>query len=224
MQKIGDIPNTRADNNGEFTDGNVAAGVPPTILPAEWFNTIQRELINVLISAGIEPDSDKFDQVATAVTKLITDGGFLKTANNLSEIKNAGAAAVATALANLGLGTAATKNVGTGAGQIPDMSAWSFVKNADNSKWTLTLPNGFLLQRCSVVTSGAAATINAVWLTPFPIECLGVWGMDGSSGTADLSSSAAGSLPVGRVYAVGSTNTYAPVGGYGGIDIYAIGH
>ncbi|SUQ01928.1 bacteriophage tail fiber protein [Yersinia ruckeri] len=24
MQKIGDIPNTRADSNGEFTDGNVA--------------------------------------------------------------------------------------------------------------------------------------------------------------------------------------------------------
>ncbi|WP_227728718.1 hypothetical protein [Yersinia proxima] len=103
MQKIGDIPNTRADNNGEFTDGNVAGGVPPTILPAEWFNTIQRELISILTAADIEPDSDKFDQVATAVSKLITDGGFLKTANNLVEIKNAGAAAIATTLSNLGL-------------------------------------------------------------------------------------------------------------------------
>lgn len=103
MQKIGDIPNTRADNNGEFTDGNVAGGVPPTILPAEWFNTIQRELINILTAADIEPDSDKFDQVATAVSKLITAGGFLKTANNLSEIKTAGAAAIAATLANLGL-------------------------------------------------------------------------------------------------------------------------
>lgn len=28
MQKIGDIPNTRADSHGEFTDGNVAGGVP----------------------------------------------------------------------------------------------------------------------------------------------------------------------------------------------------
>nr|WP_261373162.1 hypothetical protein [Yersinia bercovieri] len=103
MQKIGDIPNTRADSNGEFTDGNVAGGVPPTILPAEWFNTIQRELINILTAADIEPDSDKFDQVATAVSKLIIDGGFLKTANNLVEIKNAGAAAIAATLSNLGL-------------------------------------------------------------------------------------------------------------------------
>lgn len=103
MQKIGDIPNTRADSNGEFTDGNVAGGVPPTILPAEWFNTIQRELINILTAADIEPDSDEFDQVATAISKLITDGGFLKTANNLVEIKNAGAAAIAATLSNLGL-------------------------------------------------------------------------------------------------------------------------
>lgn len=103
MQKIGDIPNTRADSNGEFTDGNVAGGVPPTILPAEWFNTIQRELISVLTLAGITPDSAKFNQVATAVAKLITDGGFLKTTNNLVEIKNAGATAVAATLANLGL-------------------------------------------------------------------------------------------------------------------------
>ncbi len=103
MQKIGDIPNTRADSNGEFTDGNVAGGVPPTILPAAWFNTIQRELISVLSAAGITPDSNKFDQVLTAVSKLITDGGFLKTVNNLSEIKTAGAAAVAATLENLGL-------------------------------------------------------------------------------------------------------------------------
>ncbi|EKN4209778.1 phage tail protein, partial [Yersinia ruckeri] len=95
MQKIGDIPNTRADSKGEFTDGNVAGGTPPTILPAEWFNTIQRELINVLVAGGVTPDTTKFNQLTTAISKLITDGGFLKTTNNLSEIKNAGQAAVA---------------------------------------------------------------------------------------------------------------------------------
>lgn len=154
---------------------------------------------------------------ATTMTNALA--GKMDRAKNGSDIAN-----VATFIANLGLGTAATRNVGTGAGQIPDMSAWSFVKNADSSKWTLTLPNGFLLQKCTVVTSSAAATINAVWLTPFPIECLGVWGVDGASGAADLSSSSAASLPVGRIYIVGSTTTYAPVGGLGGIDIYAIGH
>ncbi|HHG9944583.1 TPA: phage tail protein, partial [Yersinia enterocolitica] len=73
MQKIGDIPNTRADNNGEFTDGNVAGGVPPTILPAEWFNTIQRELMSILAAADIEADSDAFDQVLLAIQKLVSE-------------------------------------------------------------------------------------------------------------------------------------------------------
>ncbi|CNI89580.1 phage tail protein [Yersinia bercovieri] len=74
MQKIGDIPNTRADNNGEFTDGNVAGGVPPTILPAEWFNTIQRELMSILAAAEIEADSDAFDQVLLSIQKLVSEG------------------------------------------------------------------------------------------------------------------------------------------------------
>ncbi|CNI67567.1 bacteriophage tail fiber protein [Yersinia pekkanenii] len=112
MQKIGDIPNTRADSNGEFTDGNVAGGVPPTILPAEWFNTIQRELISILDAAGITPNSEKFDQIAEAISTLVSKGDFLKTKNNLSEIKAAGDAAVAQAIANLGLTDAAAAATG----------------------------------------------------------------------------------------------------------------
>ena len=74
MQKIGDIPNTRADSNGEFTDGNVAGGVPPTILPAEWFNTIQRELMSVLSAAEIDADSTQFNQVLLSIQKMIGEG------------------------------------------------------------------------------------------------------------------------------------------------------
>lgn len=119
MQKIGDIPNTRADSHGEFTDGNVAGGVPPTILPAEWFNTIQRELMSVLSAADIDADSAQFTQVATAISKLISNGidnsDFLQAANHLKEIKNAGPTAVAETLANLGLGDAAKKGIASNA-------------------------------------------------------------------------------------------------------------
>lgn len=144
MQKIGDIPNTRADSNGEFTDGNVAGGIPPTILPAEWFNTIQRELMSILNAAEIESDPHVFNQVLLSIQKLVSEGipdlkdasltqkgivqlsnatnstsevlaatpkavravdiAALKIANNLSEIKDAGPAAVAQTLLNLGLG------------------------------------------------------------------------------------------------------------------------
>ncbi|HEC1651753.1 TPA: phage tail protein [Yersinia enterocolitica] len=200
-------------------------GTPTAPTPAAGNNTKQlanTAFIQAAINALGLGSAAKLNSGVTGGVALFDDT--LRVVNDLIEIKNKGEIAKTNARINLGCGTAAAKDVGTGAGQIPDMSAWSFVKNADSSKWTLTLPNGFLLQKCSVVTPSAAATINAVWLTPFPIECLGVWGMDGSSGAADLSSSAAGALPVGRVYAVGSTNTYAPVGGLGGIDIYAIGH
>ncbi|EPF2621978.1 phage tail protein [Yersinia enterocolitica] len=158
MQKIGDIPNTRADNNGEFTDGNVAGGVPPTILPAEWFNTIQRELMSILNAAEIESDPHVFNQVLLSIQKLVSEGIpdlkdasltqkgivqlsnstnstsqilaatpkavsdlgnlLLKITNNLSEIKDAGPAAVAQTLLNLGLGDAAKKNVGTASGTV----------------------------------------------------------------------------------------------------------
>lgn len=149
MQKIGDIPNTRADSNGEFTDGNVAGGTPPTILPAEWFNTIQRELMSILNAAEIESDPHVFNQVLLSIQKLVSEGipdlkdasltqkgivqlssstnstsqilaatpkavsdlgaSLLKITNNLSEIKNAGQAAVAQTLANLGLGDTISK-------------------------------------------------------------------------------------------------------------------
>lgn len=60
MQKVGDITNT-ATPEGEFTDGNVAGGVSPTLLLAEWFNTIQRELCNLITENGgeLDPDNDK---------------------------------------------------------------------------------------------------------------------------------------------------------------------
>ncbi|PHZ22621.1 phage tail protein [Yersinia massiliensis] len=200
-------------------------GKPTTPTPAAGNNTQQlanTAFIQAAINALGLGSAAKLNSGVTGGAALFDDT--LRVVNDLIEIKNKGEVAKTNTRINIGCGTAAAKDVGTGAGQIPDMSAWSFVKNADSSKWTLTLPNGFLLQKCSVVTPGAAATINAVWLTPFPIECLGVWGMDGASAASDLSSSAAGALPVGRVYAVGSTNTHAPVGGLGGIDIYAIGH
>jgi hypothetical protein len=96
MQKIGNITNT-ATIAGEFTDGNVAGGVPPTILDAAWFNTVQRELVNMVQSAGITLDPTNDAQVLAAIQAL-----FLQKANNLSEIKAAGAVAQAAALTNLG--------------------------------------------------------------------------------------------------------------------------
>lgn len=72
MKKIGDVTST-ADDNGEFTNGNVAAGIPPTILESAWFNSLQREILNVLIKAEIDQNGDKDDQLANAIEKLAGD-------------------------------------------------------------------------------------------------------------------------------------------------------
>src|SRR5471030_236725 len=70
MQKIGSITST-ADANGEWTNGNVAAGTPPTILDAAWFNTVQRELANAVTGGGLTLDPANDAQLLAAIKNLI---------------------------------------------------------------------------------------------------------------------------------------------------------
>nr|ELR5039332.1 hypothetical protein [Providencia stuartii]ELR5082439.1 hypothetical protein [Providencia stuartii] len=84
MKKIGDITNT-ADKNGEFTDGNVAAGTPPTQLMGAWFNSVQREILNVLAKAGVPQSATKEDQLAEAITKLVAGADYLPTGYSYSK-------------------------------------------------------------------------------------------------------------------------------------------
>ena len=73
MQKIGASTDT-ADSNGEYTEGSAAQGIYPTLLSAEWLNTIQRELVAVVEKSGFTLDSDKDDQVFTAIMTMIRNG------------------------------------------------------------------------------------------------------------------------------------------------------
>ncbi|MDD8839098.1 hypothetical protein LAY16_23675, partial [Escherichia coli] len=74
-------------------------------------------------------------QVLKAIQKLT-----LSRANPFADIKSDGAAAISTALTNLGLGEAAKRDVGTGDNQIPDMGAF-----ASGSGW-FRLPGGYIVQ------------------------------------------------------------------------------
>lgn len=58
--------------NGEFTDGDPLENppVPRTVLRSVWPNMVQRELLNVLAAAGIEPNAEAFDQVASAIDAI----------------------------------------------------------------------------------------------------------------------------------------------------------
>ncbi|HGV9232893.1 TPA: hypothetical protein ACNOH1_003154 [Providencia rettgeri] len=89
MKKIGDVTNT-ADKNGEFTDGNVAAGTPPTQLMGAWFNSVQREILNVLAKAGVPQSAAKEDQLAEAITKMVASAGYLPTGYSYSKNESDG--------------------------------------------------------------------------------------------------------------------------------------
>lgn len=97
-----------------FHDGNPLTGELGTIVDAEHLNNVQgavrdaqSELITVLTAAGINVDPAKQNQLLTALKALL-----LSRSNPFADIKSDGAAAIATALSNLGLGEGSALPVG----------------------------------------------------------------------------------------------------------------
>lgn len=54
------IDTDTATNEHEFTNGDPGQGIPETDLNAEWFNSVQRELCNIVTGAGgsLDPNND----------------------------------------------------------------------------------------------------------------------------------------------------------------------
>lgn len=67
-----------AGTPGFFTDGSPAGGVPATVVPAEWLNGVQEELISVLTAAGITPSKTVFNQISAAIP-VLAPGRLVKT-------------------------------------------------------------------------------------------------------------------------------------------------
>ena len=101
MLRIGQVEAT-ATQDGKYTDGSVAGGIAATRLRAAAFNAMQEELAHIVESAGLALDINDMTQVLKAIQKLT-----LSRANPFADIKSDGAAAISTALKNLGLGEGA---------------------------------------------------------------------------------------------------------------------
>lgn len=164
-----------------FTEGG--NGVPPTFPGPDWFNIIQSELINILRAAGLDPDKMDNTQILAALKKL-----FLSRSNPFGDIKADGAAAIATALSNLGLGEAAKRGVGTGVNQIPDMS--SFVFSVSGGVNIYRFPNRMCIQWGNSNTDangGAVVSLPVAMSAYVPVVIEGLSGSwTGSGGVYDF--------------------------------------
>lgn len=154
-----------AGKNG-FSRGNPQTGTPATDLDDDYFDMLQEELCAVVEESGEALDKGKHNQLLTALRALL-----LSRSNPFGDIASDGAEAIATALANLQLGEAAKRNVGTGANQIPDMNSFQ-----SGSGW-FKLPSGHIIQYGSVRVgnpNAQAFTNTSNFNIPFTTDIYGV--------------------------------------------------
>ncbi|HFN7561448.1 TPA: hypothetical protein ACHGYL_003820 [Escherichia coli] len=123
-----------------FHDGNPLTGELGTIVDAEHLNNVQgavrdaqSELITVLTAAGINVDPTKQNQLLTALKALS-----LSRSNPFGDIKSDGAAAIATALTNLGLRTAAKADVVGTVSQSGGVPTGAIIERGSNSNGEYT--------------------------------------------------------------------------------------
>ena len=155
-----------AGKNG-FTRGNPQTGTPATDLDDDYFDMLQEELCSVVEASGASLEKGRNDQLLTALRALL-----LSRKNPFGDIKSDGT--VKTALENLGLGEAAKRDVGTGSGQIPDMSSFS---DSIASKGYQKLPGGLIIQwgAGDAGTGYVGSTGNEMNFTiAFPSQCFQV--------------------------------------------------
>lgn len=60
--------------NGKFVNEDAVAGLPGSLIPATWGNSVTDELLNVVKSAGLEPSETDATQLLQALKKISQAG------------------------------------------------------------------------------------------------------------------------------------------------------
>ncbi|WP_416510039.1 phage tail protein [Escherichia coli] len=208
-------------------------GEPKAPTPATGNNTTRiatTAFVQAAITALINGAPDTLDTLKEIAAAINNDPKFSTTINNalsgkqpLDEtLTHLSGKDVAGLLAYLGLGDAAKKNVGTGSGQIPDMS--SFGNQLADSGYQY-LPGGLILQWAIAITRTSPETVS--FPIAFPTRALCVVATDQSVGgtgqgfalTAQNFTRTNFQL---RAYQTG-TNAESSIGA-GGFNYFAVGY
>lgn len=70
MQTIGQVENSDADNNEEFTEGDPLKAIPASKVSAQWLNSQQRELVNLIQGLGTKLNPNDDSQLSQRLREL----------------------------------------------------------------------------------------------------------------------------------------------------------
>ena len=70
MLKIGQVENSDADSQGEFSEGDPLKDVPATRVKADWLNSLQRELVNLVEGLNLKLDPNNDTQLSQRLREL----------------------------------------------------------------------------------------------------------------------------------------------------------
>ena len=190
-----------------FHDGNPLTGELGTIVDAEHLNNVQgavrdaqSELITVLTAAGINVDPSKQNQLLTALKALL-----LSRSTPFADIKLDGAAAIATALSNLGFSEYIKGLIGKG----DQWSTWQYLGLVDalngkqQSDATLTALAGLVNGADKLPYFSGVDQMAATDLTSFARGLLGK--TDAATAKAHLGVGSAGGRNVGAGFSAGGS-------------------
>ncbi|QIG65664.1 hypothetical protein [Salmonella phage PT1] len=136
-------------------------------------NNREESWLNLRPLKGLSLYADPTDDL-DAVTKRWSEERYAKRSNNLSDLLDK-----ATSRENLGLKSAAMREVGTGPNQIPDMNSFS-----SGPGW-MKFPSGKIIQY-GYQTSSASGAIIVNFPIPFPTQCYGVTGAGTDANAANI--------------------------------------
>ena len=199
MLRIGQVEAT-ATQDGKYTDGSVAGGIAATRLRAAAFNAMQEELAHIVESAGLALDINDMTQVLKAIQKLT-----LSRANPFADIKSDGAAAISTALTNLGFSEYIKGLIGQG----DQWDAWKYLGLVDalNGKQqadaTLTALAGLVNGANKLPYFSGVDQMAATDLTSFARGLLGK--ADAATAKGHLGVGSAGGRNVGTGFSAGGS-------------------
>ena len=190
-----------------FHDGNPLTGELGTIVDAEHLNNVQgavrdaqSELITVLTAAGINVDPSKQNQLLTALKALL-----LSRSTPFADIKLDGAAAIATALSNLGFSEYIKGLIGKG----DQWSTWQYLglvyalNGKQQSDATLTALAGLVNGADKLPYFSGVDQMAATDLTSFARGLLGK--TDAATAKAHLGVGSAGGRNVGAGFSAGGS-------------------